>query len=257
MNQCFVIQPFDEGGKYDKRYSDVIEPAIKECGFKPYRVDQDPESQIPIKDIDYHIRTSALCLAEITEDNPNVWFEIGLAIAYNKELVLICCSKERTKKYPFDIQHRTIISYENESLGDFDKLKDAIKTKIKALKDKIVNNPVNSEVSNSLTDGLEEHEIEILNSIASHLESPDDGTSYYNICTDLDKIGYSRTLTFIGLNKLTALDYIVFSQKSDYNNNEYIEYKMTEKAINWLMDNRHLFKEKETNNKPVITNIDF
>jgi hypothetical protein len=257
MNQCFVIQPFDKGGKYDKRYSDVIEPAIKECGFEPYRVDQDPESQIPINDIDYHIRTSALCLAEITEDNPNVWFEIGLAIAYKKELVLICCSQERTKKYPFDIQHRTIISYENESLGDFDKLKDTIKTKIKALKDKIVNDPVNSEVSSALTDGLEEHEFEILQSIISNIENPDDGTSAFNVMSELEKKGYTRALTLLGLKRLILLDYIGFLYKSDYNNNEYTEYKITEKGMNWLMDNRHLFKENKINNKLTTTDIDF
>jgi hypothetical protein len=256
MGQCFVIQPFDEGGKYDKRYFDIIKPAIKECGFEPYRVDQDPNSQIPISDIDYQIRISELCLAEITENNPNVWFEIGLAIAYKKEIVLIC-SKERTGKYPFDIQHRTVISYENESPSDFEKLKDSIKAKIKALKDTLVNSPIDSEISNSLTDGLEEHEIEILNSIASYIESPDNGEPYYGICKDLEKFGYSKTLILIGLRKLTILNYIIFSHESDYNGNTYVEYKMTEKGLNWLLDNRHLFKNEEINNKPVISDIDF
>jgi hypothetical protein len=75
-------------------------------------------------------------LAEITEDNPNVWFEIGLAIAYKKEIILIC-SNVRTGKYPFDIQHRTVISYESESPSDFEKLKDKIVAKISALKNNI------------------------------------------------------------------------------------------------------------------------
>jgi hypothetical protein len=32
MARCFVIQPFDNGGPYDKRYNDVLVPAIKEGG---------------------------------------------------------------------------------------------------------------------------------------------------------------------------------------------------------------------------------
>jgi hypothetical protein len=38
MARCFVIQPFDRGGPYDKRYRDVLTPAIQEAGLEPYRV---------------------------------------------------------------------------------------------------------------------------------------------------------------------------------------------------------------------------
>jgi hypothetical protein len=106
------MQPFDDG-KYDKRYNDIFKPTIEKCGLEAYRIDKDLGVQIPIDDIDLHIQSSDLCLAEITENNPNVWFEIGLAIAYKKEIILVC-SKEREGKYPFDIQHRSIISYESE-----------------------------------------------------------------------------------------------------------------------------------------------
>ena len=37
---CFVIQPFD-GGPYDKRYDEIIGPAIVAAGLTPYRVDRD------------------------------------------------------------------------------------------------------------------------------------------------------------------------------------------------------------------------
>jgi hypothetical protein len=77
MGICFVIQPFD-GGKYDKRYKDTFKPAIEKCGLTAYRVDEDPNTQIPIDDIDLHIRNAELCLVDITENNPNVWFELDL-----------------------------------------------------------------------------------------------------------------------------------------------------------------------------------
>lgn len=71
MSKCFVIQPFDKG-KFDSRYEDIFEPAIKGSGLIAYRVDKDPSVDIPIDDIEKNIREAKICLAEITTDNPNV-----------------------------------------------------------------------------------------------------------------------------------------------------------------------------------------
>jgi hypothetical protein len=35
MPYCFVIQPFD-GGRFDKRFTDVFKPAIEAAGLDPY-----------------------------------------------------------------------------------------------------------------------------------------------------------------------------------------------------------------------------
>jgi hypothetical protein len=84
MGICFVMQPFDNE-VYDKRYEDVFAPAIIAAGLEPYRVDLDPGASILIEEIQSRIRKSDLCLAEITTDNPNVWFELGYAIASSKD----------------------------------------------------------------------------------------------------------------------------------------------------------------------------
>ena len=77
MDKCFVIQPFDND-KYDRRYTDVFAPAISRAGLEPYRVDKDLGVKIPIVDIEKGIAESSLCFAEISNDNPNVWYELGL-----------------------------------------------------------------------------------------------------------------------------------------------------------------------------------
>ena len=128
--RCFVIQPFDRGA-FDKRYNGVFVPAIKSAGLEPYRVDLDPSASIPIKEIESEIRSSEICLADVTTDNPNVWFELGFAIAVTKEVVLVCFD-ERKSKFPFDVQHRNIIKYKTESSQDFNKLRKDIKERIKA-----------------------------------------------------------------------------------------------------------------------------
>jgi hypothetical protein len=116
-DKCFMIQPFD-GGKFDKRFDEVFKPAVTAAGLEPYRVDRDPGASIPIEEIETGIRQSAICFADVTLDNPNVWFELGYAIAVGKDICIVS-SEERQTKYPFDIQHRKIIKYKVESPSDY------------------------------------------------------------------------------------------------------------------------------------------
>ena len=130
MGTCFVIRPFD-GGKFDKRYDDVFSPAIRAPGLEPYRVDHDPSVSVPIDDIQRRIEAPTACLADITTDNPNVWFELGYAIAAQREVVLVY-SDERTSKFPFDVQHRSITKYCTESSSDYDELRKKVESRLTA-----------------------------------------------------------------------------------------------------------------------------
>ena len=123
--RCFVIQPFDEGGPYDKRYDETFEPAIEAAGLEAYRVDKDPGVDVLIEDIEQKIAESDACLADVSTDNPNVWFELGYAMAKDRVVVLIC-SDEREDDYPFDVRHRKIIKYSTKSESGYRKLKRAI-----------------------------------------------------------------------------------------------------------------------------------
>lgn len=76
---CFVIQPFDNG-KFDKRYYDIFKPAIEATGLSAYRVDEDESVEIPIDTIEEKIKSATICLADITLNNPNVWYEVGFAL---------------------------------------------------------------------------------------------------------------------------------------------------------------------------------
>jgi hypothetical protein len=124
---CFVIQPFDE--ENNKRYQNVIEPAIQDAELEPYRVDMDKSVQVPIKSIEEKIKESEICFADISDDNPNVWYEVGFAVACEKKLVLACSDKR--EKYPFDIQHKNIVNYKART--GHKKLKKEITARLKAL----------------------------------------------------------------------------------------------------------------------------
>jgi len=130
LGRCFVIQPFN--AKYDKLFKDVFAPAIKAARLEPYRVDNDPQTDIPIEQIEKSITESLVCFAEITTDNPNVWYELGYAIAAKKRVCLVC-SSERKTPYPFDIQHRHIIEYPVRPRSGFQPSRNKIKGRLAAI----------------------------------------------------------------------------------------------------------------------------
>jgi hypothetical protein len=122
---CFVIQPFNE--KFNKRYEDIFKPAIVEAGLTPYRVDKDYRVRSIIDSITENIEISKICFADITLDNPNVWFEVGFAFAKGKNVIMSICENEQEREnIPLDIGHRNVIFYKSESISDFEKLKQAI-----------------------------------------------------------------------------------------------------------------------------------
>jgi len=131
--RCCVFQPFDKG-PFDKRYDDTIAPAIKASGLQAYRVDRDDGVVIPFETLHEQIRSATICLADISTQNPNVMYELGFAIACDKNVVLIC-SIQQTQRFPFDIQHRRIIQYASDSASDFEKLRNDIVHSIHALLD--------------------------------------------------------------------------------------------------------------------------
>lgn len=109
LRRCFVMQPFDKG-RFDGRFEGVFKPAIEAARLEAYRVDRDPGVNIPIERIEQGIAESLACFAEITTDNPNVWYEVGYAMAMNKPTCMVCSSERRTP-FPFDVRHRHIIKY--------------------------------------------------------------------------------------------------------------------------------------------------
>jgi hypothetical protein len=176
MATCFVIQPFD-GGTFDKRYDDVFVPAIEAAKLDPYRVDRDPTAMIPIEDIEEGIRRADVFFAEISLPNPNVWFEVGFAIAAGKSVVLVY-SHDPARQFPFDIQHRAIISYRTESARDFGELQTLITERLEAAlrkEDRLGRLTESTVVAD--VEGLSPLKMVALATIAANASGPDDSVS--------------------------------------------------------------------------------
>ena len=98
-NICFVVMPFDS--LFQTQYERVVRPAIEELGLKCVRGDEIYSRANIMSDIWKSIRRSRVIVAELTGRNPNVFYEIGLAHALGKPIILLTRNEDDV---PFDLK---------------------------------------------------------------------------------------------------------------------------------------------------------
>lgn len=133
--KCFIIQPLDD--IFKKRCEEHFKPAIEQAGLRPYRVDEHYDSAhlLRIDTIYEEIQNSSVCLADITRDNPNVWYEFGFADGKGIPVVLICEAQAR-EHLPFDVNQRDVFFYRAVSESERFDLREQITRRIRrAIKD--------------------------------------------------------------------------------------------------------------------------
>jgi len=109
---CFVLMPFAPKFKYV--YTKGIKPAVKKAKLKSKRADEIFASRAIIQDIWEYINKSTLLIADLTDRNPNVFYEVGLSHALPKRLIIITQNQDDV---PFDLQHIRWIKYTNNVSG--------------------------------------------------------------------------------------------------------------------------------------------
>ena len=107
-DSCFVMQPFASplGDYYEKIYR----PAIEKAGLRAVRADAEIFATGKIMDQVWNgINAAKVLVAELTSRNPNVFYELGLAHAMKKPVVLVSAKEDDV---PFDLQHIRVIYYD-------------------------------------------------------------------------------------------------------------------------------------------------
>ena len=129
--RCFIIQPFEPN--FIERCDAYFKPAIQEAGLSPYRVDEhyEPDQLLRINVIYKEIQNALVCLADISMNNPNVWYEFGFADGKEIPVVLICDDKLR-KNLPFDVNQRTVYFYRSDSNDGLLELRNEITKRIRS-----------------------------------------------------------------------------------------------------------------------------
>lgn len=110
---AFVIMPFKKERWEVYKYG--IKPACEKAGFEAVRVDQLKKGHYNInRKIIEHIFKSDAIVAELTDMNPNVFYEMGVAHAIANKTIMIA---QNAKDLPFDIRNYRCIIYEQSVDG--------------------------------------------------------------------------------------------------------------------------------------------
>lgn len=109
--KAFVVMQFSD--QFNELYNDIIKPTCNDFNLDVIRADDIYNNGMIIHDITQNIEEAKVIIADITPQNPNVYYEVGYAHALNKNTILLA---EEGIDLPFDVRPYRVIFYKN-SIG--------------------------------------------------------------------------------------------------------------------------------------------
>jgi tetratricopeptide (TPR) repeat protein len=122
LPHAFVVMPFGRKPAFDGRwldfdaiYNDLIRPALEAAGFEAFRADEESVSGDILTDMFQELLLADLVIADLSIDNANVFYELGVRHALRKRgLVHIQSGRSYM---PFDIFNVRTIPYHTDKSG--------------------------------------------------------------------------------------------------------------------------------------------
>lgn len=112
--RCFVIMPFSDTGSCTKEqwteiFDNMIKLAVEDSGFhyECFRACLDIGNII--KDVLINLNRADVVIADLTDRNPNVFYELGVRHALRDATILITQNMDHV---PFDLQHYALVQYD-------------------------------------------------------------------------------------------------------------------------------------------------
>ena len=125
---CFVISPLGEPDSETRKRSDqvlkyVVRPAVESCGYSAVRADKIDKPGMITSQVIQHVVDDALVVADLTERNPNVFYELAIRHALRKPFVQII---RKGDTIPFDVANSRTIYVDHTDLDSVHTAKDDI-----------------------------------------------------------------------------------------------------------------------------------
>lgn len=130
---CFIISSIGEKESEireiaDEKFDLVFEPVLKDAGFEEVtRADKIGTPGSISYDIVNHIINSELVIADVSDLNPNVFYELAIRNAIQKPVIVI---KSEGQKMPFDIYDKRAISLDMNTARQWTEAKEELKKQI-------------------------------------------------------------------------------------------------------------------------------
>ena len=190
---CFVIAPIGESGSDTRERSDlvlehIIGPAVKRFGYTPVRADEIDRPGIITSQVIQHVLDSPLVIADLTERNPNVFYELAIRHLTRKPFIQIMKEGEGV---PFDVAATRIIAVDHTHLGRAADAREKIEAQLKSLEE----NPEDLETPISTSVDLQhlrQSEVPQDRSLADLLSAISDVRNQLSILAEMASIGTGR-----------------------------------------------------------------
>ena len=121
---CYVVMPF--GNKpsgpaqrlhdFDKIYRVVIKRAVEQAGMRCIRADETTGSRLIHTDMFRDLRDQPLVIADLSLQNPNVLYELGIRHVMSKSGTVLMC-ENGSRPLPFDIGLSRVVFYAYDGIN--------------------------------------------------------------------------------------------------------------------------------------------
>lgn len=132
---CFVIAPIGKAGSETRNRSDqilrhIIRPAVEEFGYTAIRADEISDPGLITRQVIQLVVDAPLVVADLTERNPNVFYELALRHTLRKPLIQVI---DEGDEIPFDVAGMRTVLVNHRDLDKAARTREEIKKQIQAL----------------------------------------------------------------------------------------------------------------------------
>ncbi|MBA7548225.1 hypothetical protein ES705_40672 [subsurface metagenome] len=147
MKKAFMIMQIGNP-ELDDMYESIYKPIAQECGLRLYRVDKDNEGDLIKKTIDKYIKEAEIIIADLTNERPSCYHEVGFAYGLGRYMNVILTVREdhsstsknfnsNGPKIHFDLNDYPRITWKDDEIDEFkEKLLQEIKKRLSGIKKK-------------------------------------------------------------------------------------------------------------------------
>lgn len=148
--ECFFIGPIGPDDSEIRERSDgvlqlIVREAAKTHELETRRADEFGEPGEITPQIVEHCLKAKMCVADLTEGNPNVYYE--LSVRHGKQLPVVLIADSKTV-LPFDLGGARVVFFDSTSLVSSRKAREEVKTQIGAALEEGV--PASNPIANGL-----------------------------------------------------------------------------------------------------------
>ena len=185
---CFVIAPIGEPESDIRKRSDqvlehIIRPVVESCGYKAVRADEIAEPGIITNQIIRHVVDDPLVIADLTGQNPNVFYELAIRHTTRKPLIQII---NKVEDIPFDVGSMRAIIVNHRDLDSVQNAKTEIQRQIQSLEES--SSSLESPISVALEGSIDEIKTQDQDSLEKKINKIEDNTEEILRRMDAEKV---------------------------------------------------------------------